>query len=227
MNVLLVDDEENVVELVKYNLKLNNFNVEYSYDGNEGYKKAIEKKFDLLILDIMLPGKSGLQILKKVRENSINKTTPILMLTAKGEESDLVFGFEMGADDYLSKPFRVHELIARCKSLIRRGRMSEKEKGGKIVIENLSIDEATRKLLVSGEEVITTKKEFDLLYVFMKNVGVVFSREQLLNTVWGYDYLGETRTIDVHIRNLRKKIETDPQNPTHLKTSVGYGYKFE
>ena len=227
MNVLLVDDEENVVELVKYNLKLNNFNVEYSYDGNEGYKKAIEKKFDLLILDIMLPGKSGLQILKKVRDNSINKTTPILMLTAKSEESDLVFGFEMGADDYLSKPFRVHELVARCKSLIRRGRMSEKEKGGKIVIENLSIDEVTRKLLVSGDEVITTKKEFDLLYLFMKNVGVVFSREQLLNTVWGYDYLGETRTIDVHIRNLRKKIEADPQNPTHLKTSVGYGYKFE
>lgn len=227
MNVLVVDDEENVVELVKYNLKLNNFNVEYSYDGNEGCNKALDKKFDLLILDIMLPGKSGLQILKEVRDNSINKTTPILMLTAKSEESDLVFGFDMGADDYLAKPFRVHELIARCKSLVRRGNMSGKEKSAKIEIDNLSIDELTRKLLISGEEVFTTKKEFDLLLLFMKNVGVVFSREQLLNNVWGYDYYGETRTVDVHIRNLRKKIEADPQNPKHLKTSVGFGYKFE
>ncbi len=227
MRVLIVDDEENVVELVKFNLELHGFECEYSYDGEEGSMMAKSNTYNLIILDIMLPNKNGLQILKEIRDDSINSDTPILMLTAKSEEIDFVAGLDLGADDYLSKPFRIHEFVARAKSLVRRVAKSVSAPKDVLESDDLSINVSTRTVTVSGEPVSMTKKEFDLLHFLVRNKGIVFSRDELLNQIWGYDYYGESRTVDVHIRNVRKKTEVGFKNEKHITTIVGVGYKFE
>lgn len=227
MKILVVDDEVNVVELVKFNLELNDFEVSFSYDGNEAFDLVKNNKFDLIILDIMLPGKSGLQILKATREQGINQLTPVLMLTAKSEESDIVFGLDLGADDYLAKPFRVHELIARVNSLLRRSNILKQEEVDFFEFKDFTLDDSQKILTVRNKKIDLTKKEFDLLLYLIKHKNTVISREKLLEKIWGYDYYGETRTVDVHIRNLRKKIELDPTSPRYIITVIGSGYKFE
>ena len=229
--ILIVDDEENILELLKYNLEKNGFEVVSKYNGEDAIEEMEKEDFDLVLLDLMLPGKDGLEILKFIRGHYRIKNTPVIMLTAKNEEIDTVLGLEMGADDYIGKPFGVHELIARVKALLRR---NDRTKVGKeaseefeiIEIEDLKINKSTQEVTVKGENVELTLKEFEMLYLLAKNRGRVFGRDYLLEKVWGYDYLGETRTVDVHIRNLRMKIEEDDKNPKHIKTVRGIGYKY-
>lgn len=225
MRILIVDDEPSVVELVHYHVKLHGFDADTAFSGNEAIKKLERESYDLLILDQMLPGMSGIEVLKAVRSNKETAKLPVLMLTAKSDESDVVLALNFGADDYMSKPFRVHEMIARVKALLRRVHASVPG-GLKYQFDDFSIDEDTFEVLVKGKHVPFTTKEFRLLLYLIQNPNRVIRREQLLNDVWGYDYLGESRTVDVHILNVRKKIEPDPKKPKYLITIIGEGYKF-
>lgn len=229
--ILIVDDEENILELLKYNLEKNGFEVVSMDNGEDAIDEMEKEDFDLILLDLMLPGIDGLEILKFIRGHYRIKNTPVIMLTAKNEEIDTVLGLEMGADDYIGKPFGVHELIARVKALLRRNDRTKNEREASekfeiIEIEDLKINKSTQEITIKGESVDLTLKEFEMLYLLAKNRGRVFGRDYLLEKVWGYDYLGETRTVDVHIRNLRKKIEEDDKNPKHIKTVRGIGYKY-
>ncbi len=228
MKILIVDDEINIVELVKFNLELHNYQVEVSYDGQKAMDKINSTIYDLIILDVMLPNKNGLTILKETRENSLNFNTPILMLTAKSEESDIVLGCEIGADGYLPKPFGIHEFIARVKSLLRfRDRIENRqEKTIEYNFGNITINKEKRIVKINNESVDLTKKEFNLLVYMYENKDIVVSRGQLLDHVWGYEYEGDTRTVDVHIKKLRNKIEEDIKRPKYIKTIIGVGYKF-
>ncbi len=225
MRVLVVDDEVNVVELVKFNLELNNFETDVAYDGIDALEKISKHDYDLIILDNMLPGFNGFEIIKKVRENKRTKDLPILMLTAKSEESDIIFGLNIGADDYLTKPFRVHELIARVNSILRRVRQKE-EVVSVFEFEDFTVFEDEYKVLVNEEPIKLTKKEFKLLVYMIKHKSKVISRDVLLDEIWGYEYVGETRTVDVHMMSLRKKIEPNTKEPKYIKTVIGEGYKF-
>ncbi len=225
MRILIVDDEVNVVELIKFNLELNNFQTEVAYDGVEALEKINENEYDLVVLDNMLPGYSGFEIIKKVRENPKTRKLPILMLTAKSEEADIVFGLNIGADDYLTKPFRVHELIARVNSILRRVKPKDEDLHVH-VFEDFSVFEDEYKVLVQGESIKLTKKEFKLLVYLIKHANKVITRDLLLDEIWGYEFAGETRTVDVHIMSLRKKIEPNKKVPKYLKTVIGEGYKF-
>lgn len=225
MRILIVDDEPSVVELVHYHIKLHGFDADTAFDGNEAVKKLERASYDLLILDQMLPGMSGIEVLKAVRSKKETANLPVLMLTAKSDESDVVLALNFGADDYMSKPFRVHEMIARVKALLRRVHASVPG-GLKYQFEDFSIDEDTFEVTVQGKVVPFTTKEFRLLLYLIQNPNRVIRREQLLNDVWGYDYLGESRTVDVHMLNVRKKIEPDPKKPKYLITIIGEGYKF-
>ena len=229
--ILIVDDEENILELLKYNLEKNGFDVTEKYNGEDALVSLEKDDFDIALLDLMLPGIDGLEILKFIRNHDRIKDTPVIMLTAKNEEIDTVLGLEMGADDYLGKPFGIHELMARIKALLRRNdRVRKKEEEAEefdiIETDEIRINRSTQEVAVNGEIVELTLKEFEVLYLLAKNKGRVFGRDYLLEKVWGYDYLGETRTVDVHIRNLRKKIEEDDKNPKHIKTVRGIGYKY-
>lgn len=229
--ILIVDDEENILELLKYNLQKNGFEVVSKENGEDAIDEIEKEDFDLILLDLMLPGIDGLDVLKFIRSHHRIKNTPVIMLTAKNEEIDTVLGLEMGADDYIGKPFGVHELIARVKALLRRNDRTKNEREASeefeiIEIEDLKINKSTQEITIKGESVELTLKEFEMLYLLAKNKGRVFGRDYLLEKVWGYDYLGETRTVDVHIRNLRKKIEEDDKNPKHIKTVRGIGYKY-
>lgn len=225
MRILIVDDEPNVVELVDYNLKLHGFTTVVAYDGRVASQKIKDQTFDLIILDQMVPLISGIELLKSIRENKETQNIPVLMLTAKNDEADVVQALNFGADDYITKPFRVHEMIARVKSILRRS-TALPGGGGKYVFEDFEINEDTFEVHVQGKPVKFTTKEFRLLLYMIQNPNRVIRREQLLNDVWGYDYLGESRTVDVHVLNVRKKIEPNPKYPKYLVTIIGEGYKF-
>lgn len=221
--ILVVDDERNIVELLKFNLEKEGYDVLTAYDGLEAVKLAREERPDLIVLDIMLPGQGGLEVCRQIRKEL---KTPIIMATAKGEEIDKILGLELGADDYITKPFSPRELLARIKAILRRTSVRQDEQD-EIVIKDISINLAKHEVRVKGEQVDLKPKEFDLLKLLATNTGKVFTRDFLLEQLWGYDYLGDTRTVDVHIRRIRQKIEEDPATPKYLKTVHGIGYKFQ
>jgi DNA-binding response OmpR family regulator len=222
--ILVVDDEEHIRELVRLYLEKDGYKVSMAGDGLEAVQKAKAESPQLIILDIMLPKLDGWDVCREVRKFA---DTPIIMLTAKGEEFDKVLGLELGADDYLTKPFSPRELVARIKAILRRSATEEPAKDESvIVIPGLVINQSSREVNVNGQEVMLTPKEFDLLWFLAKNTGKVFTREQLLTAIWGYDYYGDMRTVDTHIKRLREKVEKDGQ-PYHVRTIWGVGYKFE
>ena len=227
--ILTVDDEEHILELIGYNLEINGYDVLKADSGEAALKLLQSEHVDLVLLDRMLPGIDGIEVLKEIRTDKNLKNLPVILLTAKTEEFDKVVGLEIGADDYIGKPFGIHELIARITAVLRRAGEGEEEEEAQeeiLELDNLVINYTTRVVTVDGREVELSLKEFELLYLLAGNRNRVFSRDTLLEKIWGYDYMGETRTIDVHIRNLRKKIERDPDNPEHIKTVRGIGYKF-
>lgn len=228
--VLIVDDEENIVELIKFNLQKNGYDTIEAYNGNDALNCVNTEKTDILILDWMLPEVDGLEVCKRVK--SMDKTISIIMLTAKDEEIDKILGLEIGADDYITKPFSVRELLARMKAVLRRNDISDISNGNN-ESENkvyecgkLKIDYDRHEVYYDKKIVTMTYKEYELLCVLVKNKGKILKREILLDSVWGYGYVGETRTVDVHVRYLRKKIEEDDSNPKLIETIRGVGYRF-
>ncbi len=222
--ILIIDDEEKLVKGLRYNLELDNYEVDTAFDGEEGLLFIDENVYNLIILDIMLPKVDGLTLLKKIRERS---SIPVIMLTAKGEDEDKVLGFEYGADDYLTKPFNILELRARIKALMRRTYDSTGNKSEIINSRDITINVPSRKVNISGKPIDLTSKEFDILFLLVTNPGKVYNRETLLEIIWGYDYYGDSRTVDVHVRRLREKIEKDPSNPQYVLTKWGVGYYYK
>jgi len=225
--ILVVEDDQNLLATLKYNLLNEGYDIATAIDGAQALGIAREEKPELIILDVMLPKMSGFEVCRILRKEM---TVPILMLTAKTEEVDKIVGLEIGADDYMTKPFSMRELIARVRAMLRRADMVQSQPTGDeehLKIGDLDIDINRHQALCKGSPLDLTPKEYDLLVFFAKNKGIVFSREQLLEKVWGYDYAGDTRTVDVHIRWLRQKIETDPANPRVILTVRGTGYKLE
>lgn len=220
--ILVVDDEESIVTLLEFNLEQAGFTVISSFDGKNALKQVIQEKPDLIILDLMLPELDGLEVCKQLRQRGI--TTPILMLTAKSDELDKVLGLELGADDYLTKPFSTRELLARVKAILRRTQMKKLtlEEEERLRVGELEIVPGNFEAYYQGKELNLTPKEFELLVFLVRNKGRVLTREQLLNTVWDYDFVGDTRIVDVHISHLREKI-----NKAYIKTVRGLGYKFD
>jgi len=223
---LVVEDDRNLLDTLRYNLRKEGHDVVTAVDGAEALAVARRDKPDLIILDIMLPKLSGFEVCRILRKEM---TTPILMLTAKDEEIDKVVGLEIGADDYMTKPFSMRELLARVGAMLRRSEMAvgPAVAAQVLTIDDLEIDVARHRASLEGTALELTPKEFDLLTFLAKNKGFVFSREQLLEKVWGYDFAGDTRTVDVHIRWLRQKIEREPTEPERLVTVRGTGYKLE
>ncbi|WP_422444252.1 response regulator [Thermoanaerobacterium sp. DL9XJH110] len=222
--ILIVDDEPHILELVRYNLEASGFKVIEAMDGKTAIELTESQRPDLILLDLMLPGVDGLEVCRILRRQSSTRDIPIIMLTAKGEEIDKVLGLEIGADDYITKPFSPRELTARIKAVLRRSSPEKKE--NVIKAGGLTIDVEKYEVTVEGEKQEFTPKEFELLKLLASNPGKVFSREYLLENIWGYDYLGDTRTVDVHIRHLRQKIEKDSDRPVYIETVRGIGYKF-
>jgi len=218
--ILVVDDEVTIQELIRFNLEQSGFEVEIASDGNEALEKFEANKPDLIVLDVMLPGKDGYDVCKAIRKTS---NTPIIMLTAKETELERVLGLELGADDYITKPFSPLELVARIKAVLRRSSGQEEDTIDEFSVGSIFMKVGTREVLVKGRPVDLTRKEFDLLHIFMQNVGKVLTREFLLQKVWGYEYEGETRTVDVHIRHLRRKL--GPEGEERIETIHGVGYK--
>jgi len=225
MKILVVDDEKLLVKGIKFNLENEGYSVDACYDGESAVSMAQSGDYDLIILDWMMPKKDGLQACQEIRGFS---TVPIIMLTAKSENADLLMGFESGADDYLTKPFNILELKARVRALLRRSSIATPAVNDSRVLQkgHISVDEERRSARKDGVEIELTMKEFDLILFLMKNPGRVYSRENLLDLVWGYDYLGDTRTVDVHIRRLREKLELNPAQPEYIITKWGVGYYF-
>lgn len=230
--VLVVDDEPSIVTLLQYNLEKAGFSVTTAGNGETGLKKAMQERPDLIVLDLMLPGIDGMDICKTLRQEKIN--TPILMLTARDDEFDKVLGLELGADDYLTKPFSPREVVARVKAILRRSKMAEETTSllqqrdkQKYEIGELSIFPERYEALMRGEKLELTPKEFELLAYLAENEGKVLNRTQLLDAVWNYDFVGDSRIVDVHISNLREKIEADTRKPQYIKTVRGFGYKLE
>ncbi|NLD19097.1 MAG: response regulator transcription factor [Clostridiales bacterium] len=227
--ILIIEDEPNIRELILYNLKTNGYDGIDAEDGIMGITMVHRERPDLILLDIMLPGKSGYDICKELREEGNN--TPIIMITAKTEEIDKVLGLEFGADDYISKPFGVRELMARIKAVLRRYEVTADVQGAKddtISIGDLRINSSHHEVMICDKRIVLTLKEFELLKYMAENRGMVFTREQLLNSVWGIDYVGETRTVDVHIRHLRKKLSDGSEGNNeeeYIVTIRGKGYK--
>ena len=222
--VLVIEDEASLVSALSYNLRKNGFNVTSASDGFEGLQAARREHPDVIVLDLMLPKMDGLEVCRRIRADS---DVPILMLTAKSEELDKVVGLEMGADDYLTKPFSMRELMARVRALLRRATAREgSEDSARVTAGAIELDPRGRTVWRDGVEVSFKPKEFDLLFFMVKNAGQVFTREQLLEQVWGYDFFGGSRTVDVHVRWLREKLEDLPSSPRHLLTVRGVGYKF-
>lgn len=223
MKILVVDDEQVLVKGIKFNLENEGYEVEVGYDGQRAVELARAGDFDLIILDLMMPKLDGLQACLAIREFS---NVPIIMLTAKSEDADKLIGFESGADDYITKPFNLLELKARIRAILRRGASQRQDKGReeRLVRGHISLDAAQRAVWRDGEEVELTAKEFDLMELLMNNPGKVYSRSALLDLVWGYEYAGEERTVDVHIRRLREKLERDSANPELILTKWGVGY---
>lgn len=224
--IVIVEDEANIVELVKYNLDREGYRTVYANDGRKGLELIKQELPDLVILDLMLPELDGLSVCKQLRSDAQTKSIPIIILTAKSEEADRVLGLEMGADDYVTKPFSPRELVARVRAVLRRSGAADDAEPE--IIENgvIRIDLRQHIVKVRGEEVELTPKEFDFLKLLLLNPGRAFTREFLLEHLWGYEYFGDTRTVDVHVRRLRQKIENDPANPEYLETVRGVGYRF-
>ncbi len=224
--VLVVDDEKMIVKGLKFSLEQDGMEVECAYDGEEALEKAQNQEFDIILLDIMLPKLDGMQVCQMIREFS---SVPIIMLTAKGDDMDKILGLEYGADDYITKPFNILEVKARMKAILRRNvkKKEEAPKNGNIIsIRDMKLDCDSRSLFINDKEINLTAKEFDLLELMVKNPNKVYSRESLLNIVWGYDYPGDARTVDVHVRRLREKIEDNPSEPKYVHTKWGMGYYY-
>lgn len=226
--VLIIEDDKDIRELVSIHLSDLVCQIKQSADGESGLAMAIEDKFDLIILDIMLPGMDGLEVCRRLRAREI--TTPILMLTAKSEEIDKVLGLEIGADDYLTKPFSIREFVARVKAMLRRQSIQKKttlDAGENVIrIENLVIERDKRKVALNGNRIDLTPKEYDLLLLLAQHPGKSYSREDLLNIVWGYEFSGYEHTVNSHINRLRSKIEPDFSKPHYILTTWGVGYRF-
>ena len=223
MKILIVDDEKLLVKGIKFNLEQDGYETETAYDGEEALKIARDKSISLIILDLMLPGIDGLTVCQKIREFS---SVPIIMLTAKTEDMDKILGLEYGADDYLTKPFNILELKARIKAILRRTKPVGQQPQNKdiLISGSITLDYNFRRITIKNEIIELTGKEFDLLELFVKNPGKVYTRENLLDIAWGFDYPGDVRTVDVHIRRLREKIEENPAEPEYIKTKWGVGY---
>ena len=228
MKILVVDDEELLVKGIKFNLENEGYEVDACYDGQTAVEKASAVAYNLIILDLMMPKLDGLSACMKIREFS---NVPIIMLTAKSEDTDKLIGFEYGADDYITKPFNILELKARVRALLRRSGMQqsaeERSSAGRISHGFVTIDTERRTAEVDGRVIDLTVKEFDLVELLMRNPGKVYSRENLLDLVWGYEYQGDIRTVDVHIRRLREKLERNPASPECIITKWGVGYYFK
>ena len=227
MRILVVDDEMLLVKGIKFNLENEGWQVDACYDGAAAVEKVKSTHYDLILLDLMMPVMDGLEACMHIREDS---NVPIIMLTAKDEDTDKLLGFEYGADDYITKPFNILELKARVRALLRRSGMTESagRQGAEILrCADFELDPDFRIARRGSEEINLTVKEFDVMELLMRSPGKVFSREALLNTIWGYDYQGEERTVDVHIRRLREKLEQDPANPAHIFTKWGVGYFYK
>ena len=221
--ILLVDDEPLIVKGLKFALESDGYETDSAGDGEQALEKIQNGNFDLILLDVMLPKMSGIEVCQAVREKS---DVPIIMLTAKGEDMDKILGLEYGADDYMTKPFNILEVKARIKTILGRAGAGKEAPKMEITAGDITININTRSVISHGEPVNLTVKEFDLLNLFMSNIGKIYSRDELLETIWGFDYIGDFRTVDVHIRRLRDKIEKDPANPGHIRTKWGVGYYF-
>jgi len=221
MNILVVDDEKLLVKGIKFNLENEGYQVDAAYDGLEAVELARSGNYDLIILDVMMPELDGLEACMRIREFS---TIPIIMLTARGEDMDKIIGFEYGADDYITKPFNILELKARIRALLRRSALVSNNTSAVLTVGHITIDTEKRIAMKNDEHVELTVKEFDVFELLSKNPGRVYSRETLLNIIWGYEYQGDIRTVDVHIRRLREKLEENPAEPEYIMTKWGVGY---
>ena len=222
--ILLVDDEPLILKGLKYTLEQEGYETESAMDGEEALAMFDSGNFDLILLDVMLPKMDGISVCQRIREHS---DIPIIMLTAKGEDMDKILGLEYGADDYMTKPFNILEVKARIKSILRRASQPVAAENRKVIrVHDMEVNVANRSVSLAGKDVRLTAKEFDLLQLFITNRGKVFSRETMLETVWKYDYMGDARTVDVHIRRLREKIERNPAQPEFIFTKWGVGYYF-
>ena len=223
--VLVVDDEKLIVKGIRFSLEQDGMEVDCAYDGEEALRMVREKTYDMILLDVMLPKFDGFEVCQQIREFS---NMPIVMLTAKGDDMDKILGLEYGADDYITKPFNILEVKARIKAIIRRTNASQSKKENEKVIESgdLRLDCESRRAYVLNKEVNLTAKEFDLIELFVTNPNKIYSRENLLNLVWGYEYPGDVRTVDVHVRRLREKIENNPSEPKYVHTKWGVGYYY-
>ncbi len=225
--VLVVDDEKLIVKGIRFSLEQDGMEVDCAYDGEEALEAAKKQEYDVVLLDVMLPKLTGFEVCQQIREFS---TMPIIMLTAKGDDMDKILGLEYGADDYITKPFNILEVKARIKAIIRRSNKASSSNNNEsktVTFGDMKIDCENRRVYIAGKEVNLTAKEFDLLELLVFNPNKVYSRENLLNIVWGYDYPGDVRTVDVHIRRLREKIESNPSEPKYIHTKWGVGYFFQ
>ena len=224
--ILVVDDEKLIVKGLRFSLEQDGYEVDCAYDGEEAIALAKENEYDVVLLDIMLPIYDGYEVCQQIREFS---DVPIIMLTAKSDDMDKILGLDYGADDYVTKPFNNLEVKARIKALIRRNAKASRneKKSNELVAGDLRLNTESRRVFTGDEEINLTAKEFDLLELLMKNPGTVFSREKLLNLVWGFEYPGDVRTVDVHVRRLREKIEKNPSDPNYVYTKWGIGYFFK
>ncbi|MCI9373297.1 MAG: response regulator transcription factor [Lachnospiraceae bacterium] len=223
--VLVVDDEKLIVKGIRFSLEQDGMDVDCAYDGEEALELAKSNAYDMILLDVMLPKMTGFEVCQQIREFS---NTPIVMLTAKGEDMDKILGLEYGADDYITKPFNILEVKARIKAIMRRTGKKNDDRDAEKIIENrdMRLDCDGRRVYIKNREVNLTAKEFEVLELLMKNPNKVYSRENLLNIIWGSDYPGDVRTVDVHIRRLREKIESTPSEPVYVHTKWGVGYYF-
>ena len=224
--VLVVDDEKLIVKGIRFSLEQDGMEVECAYDGEEALEKAREGEYDIILLDVMLPKLNGFEVCQQIREFS---SVPVIMLTAKGDDMDKILGLEYGADDYITKPFNILEVKARIKAIMRRTGKKNEERVQENIIESgeMRLDCDGHRVYISGKEINLTAKEFDVLELLILNPNKVYSRESLLKIVWGADYPGDVRTVDVHIRRLREKIETNPSEPKFVHTKWGVGYYFK
>lgn len=224
--ILVVDDEKLIVKGLRFSLEQDGMEVDCAYDGQEAIDLAKQKEYDVVLLDVMLPVFDGFEVCQQIREFS---DMPIIMLTAKGNDMDKILGLDMGADDYITKPFNILEVKARIKAIIRRNSRKSRDSEPKNVlkVKELTMDKESRRVFIGDREINLTAKEFDLLELLITNPGKVYSREKLLNLVWGYEYPGDVRTVDVHVRRLREKVEANPSDPQYVYTKWGVGYFFK
>lgn len=223
--VLIVDDEKLIVKGIRFSLEKDDYEVDTAYDGGEALEKAKENTYDVILLDLMLPVMNGMDVCRQIREFS---DVPIIMLTAKGEDMDKILGLEYGADDYITKPFNILEVKARIKAILRRTRAAKKSVEENVIVNgDVRLDKDNRRVQICGREINLTGKEFELLEFLVANPGKVYGRAKLLQLIWGKDYPGDERTVDVHVRRLREKIEPNPSEPRYVQTKWGVGYYYQ